>query len=218
LERIRETNFPVNVVPPVAAMFEGIAPYQGESLRSQYASIAQAAKDPEFMLSLRLKNPGAHALLRNTCSITRLQGSSKINVVPAEASAELDCRLLPDQNPEEFFEQLRQIINDDAISIEKIMGFTPASSRTDTPLFKAIEKVVEARHDARVVPTVAGGFTDSHFFRDMGITSYGYSPFVFGGSEATGIHGNDERISINNVEQGVATFFQLLQDFAVRPQ
>jgi acetylornithine deacetylase/succinyl-diaminopimelate desuccinylase-like protein len=147
-----------------------------------------------------------------------LQGSSKINVVPAEASAELDCRLLPDQNPEEFFDQLRQIINDDAISIEKIMGFTPASSRTDTPLFKAIEKLVEERHDARVVPTVAGGFTDSHFFRDMGITSYGYSPFVFGSSEATGIHGNDERISISNVEQGVATFYQLLQDFAVRPQ
>lgn len=218
LERIRETNFPVNVVPPVAAMFEGIAPYQGEGLRSQYASIAQAAKHPEFMLSLRLKNPGAHALLRNTCSITRLQGSSKINVVPAEASAELDCRLLPDQNPEEFFDQLRQIINDDAISIEKIMGFTPASSRTDTPLFKAIEKLAEERHDARVVPTVAGGFTDSHFFRDMGITSYGYSPFVFGSSEATGIHGNDERISISNVEQGVATFYQLLQDFAVRPQ
>jgi acetylornithine deacetylase/succinyl-diaminopimelate desuccinylase-like protein len=52
----------------------------------------------------------------------------------------------------------------------------------------------------------------------MGITSYGYSPFVFGSSEATGIHGNDERISISNVEQGVATFYQLLQDFAVRPQ
>lgn len=218
LERVRETNFPVNVVPPVAAMFEGIAPYQDEALRSQYASIAQAAKDPEFLLSLRLKNPGAHALLRNTCSITRLQGSSKINVVPAEASAELDCRLLPDQNPEEFFIQLRQIINDDAISIEKIMGFTPASSRTDTPLFKAIEKIVEERHDARVVPTVAGGFTDSHFFRDLGITSYGYSPFIFGASEATGIHGNDERISISNVEQGVETFYQLLQDFAVHQQ
>lgn len=218
LELIRDTNFPVNVVPPVAAMFEGLAPYQGESLESQYANITQAARDPEFLLSLRLKNPGAHALLRNTCSITRLQGSSKINVVPAEASAELDCRLLPDQNPDEFLGQLRQIINDDAISIEKIMGFTPASSRTDTPLFEAIEKVVEERHDARVVPTVAGGFTDSHFFRDMGITSYGYSPFIFGGLEATGIHGNDERISVRNVEQGVETFYRLLLDFAVHQQ
>ncbi len=216
LERIRETNFPVNVVPPVAAMFEGLAPYQGDSLRGQYANIAEAAQDSDFLLSLRLQNPSAHALLRNTCSITRLQGSSKINVVPAEASAELDCRLLPDQNPEEFFNQLTQIINDDAIRIEKLMGFTPASSRTDTPLFAAIEKVAGERHDARVVPTVAGGFTDSHFFRDMGITSYGYSPFVFGASEATGIHGNDERISIRNVEEGVEAFYELLQTFAVR--
>ena len=197
-------------------MFEGLAPYQGDSLRGQYANIAEAAQDSEFLLSLRLQNPSAHALLRNTCSITRLQGSSKINVVPAEASAELDCRLLPDQNPEEFFNQLTQIINDDAIRIEKLMGFTPASSRTDTPLFAAIEKVAGERHDARVVPTVAGGFTDSHFFRDMGITSYGYSPFVFGASEATGIHGNDERISVRNVEEGVEAFYELLQTFAVR--
>jgi acetylornithine deacetylase/succinyl-diaminopimelate desuccinylase-like protein len=216
LERIRQTDFPVNVVPPVAAMFEGLAPYQGAATQGQYASIAQAAKDPEFILSLRLKNPSAHALLRNTCSITRLQGSSKINVVPAEASAELDCRLLPDQNPDQFMAELQQIINDDAVTIEKIMGFTPATSRTDTPLFKAIEKVVEERHDARLVPTVAGGFTDSHFFRDLGITSYGYSPFVFGATELTGIHGNDERISITNVKQGVETMFQLLEAFAVQ--
>ena len=88
-----------------------------------------------IIFSLRLQNRGAHALLRNTCSITRLIGSSKINVVPAESSAELDCRLLPDQDPEQFLTQLRQIINDEQIVIEKIMGFTPANSRTDTPLF-----------------------------------------------------------------------------------
>ena len=127
LERVRQTEFPVNVVPAVAAMFEGLAPYQDTANRGQYASIAQAANDSNYLLSLRLQNPGAHALLRNTCSITRLIGSSKINVVPAESSAELDCRLLPDQDPEQFLTQLRQIINDDQIVIEKIMGFTPAT-------------------------------------------------------------------------------------------
>ncbi|NCF34070.1 MAG: M20/M25/M40 family metallo-hydrolase [Proteobacteria bacterium] len=216
LERIRQTDFPVNVVPAVAAMFEGLAPYQDDATRGRYASIAQAAQDPNFMFGLRLENPGAHALLRNTCSITRLQGSSKINVVPAEASAELDWRLLPDQNPEQFLSELRQIINDERITIEKIMGFTPAISRTDTPLYQAIETVVSERYGAQLVPTVAGGFTDSHFFRDLGITSYGYSPFMFASSEFTGVHGNNERISVRNVTEGVETLYQLLQEFTVR--
>ena len=216
LERVRQTEFPVNVVPAVAAMFEGLAPYQDARNRSQYAGIAQAANDPNYLLGLRLQNPGAHALLRNTCSITRLSGSSKINVVPAEASAELDCRLLPDQNPQQFLVELSQIINDDQIFIEKIMGFTPATSRTDTPLYRVIAKVAEEQHGAELIPTVAGGFTDSHFFRDLGITSYGYSPFVFAPAEFTGVHGNNERISVDNVTQGVATLYQLLTEFAVR--
>ena len=216
LERVRQTEFPVNVVPAVAAMFEGLAPYQDTANRGQYASIAQAANDSNYLLSLRLQNPGAHALLRNTCSITRLIGSSKINVVPAESSAELDCRLLPDQDPEQFLTQLRQIINDEQIVIEKIMGFTPANSRTDTPLFRALENVAREQHGAQLIPTVAGGFTDSHFFRDLGITSYGYSPFVFTPSEFTGVHGNNERISVENVTEGVVTFYKLLQEFTVR--
>ena len=216
LERIRETDFPVNIVPAVAAMFEGLAPYQDEGKRNRYANIAQAANDSNFLLGLRLENPGAHALLRNTCSITRLQGSGKINVVPAEASAELDCRLLPDQSPEEFLKELRHIINDENIAIEKIMGFTPATSRTDTPLFRAIQKIAEERHGAQLVPTVAGGFTDSHFFRDLGITSYGYSPFIFEASEATGVHGNNERISVSNITNGVESFYQLLEEFTVQ--
>ena len=97
------------------------------------------------------------------------------------------------------------------------MGFTPATSRTDTPLFKAIQTVAGKRHDAQLVPTVAGGFTDSHFFRDLGITSYGYSPFIFAVSEFTGVHGNNERISVNNVTQGVETLYQLLEEFVVKP-
>ena len=67
-----------------------------------------------------------------------------------------------------------------------------------------------------MIPTVAGGFTDSHFFRDLGITSYGYSPFVFAPSELTGVHGNNERVSVENVTEGVVTLYQLLTEFTVR--
>jgi acetylornithine deacetylase/succinyl-diaminopimelate desuccinylase-like protein len=142
-----------------------------------------------------------------------LEGSAKINVIPAETHAELDCRLLPDQDPAAFLAELETIISDGHISIEQIMGFTPAVSKTETPLFKVIRRVSREYYGAEVVPTVSGGFTDSHFFRDIGITSYGYSPFSFTVAEFSGVHGNDERVSVDNVVNGVKLYFQLLQAF-----
>ena len=141
LKRVSETEFPVRVIDPVATMFEGLAPYQTAAGQPAVPNIREAVNDTNYLLGLKLQNPGGHALLRNTCSITTLEGSSKINVVPAEAHAELDCRLLPDQDPEAFLQQLTDIINDRHISIEKIMGFTPAVSRTDTPCLKRLKKL-----------------------------------------------------------------------------
>lgn len=217
LKRVSETEFPVRVIEPVATMFEGLAPYQLAIGQPAVPNIRDVVNDSDYLLEMKLRNPGGHALLRNTCSITTLQGSSKINVVPAEAHAELDCRLLPDQDPEVFLQELTAIINDPRITIHKIMGFTPAVSRTDTPLFEVLEKVADEVFGATVIPTVAGGFTDSHFFRDLGITSYGYSPFAFAPREFSGVHGNDERLAVDQLRRGVKIYYNVLRRFTARP-
>jgi acetylornithine deacetylase/succinyl-diaminopimelate desuccinylase-like protein len=174
-------------------------------------------KDRDTLLRLQLEDPFLHALTRNTCSITILEGSAKINVVPPEASAQLDCRLLPDQDPVAFVETLRGIINDPAIDIERIMGFTPAVSPTDTDLYRAITQVVKRRFPkAAVVPTVQTGFTDSHFFRDLGITSYGFEPSLIPVADESGVHGNDERISVENVKRSTVMMLEIVQAVVYR--
>ena len=213
--RIASNPFPPRVVPAVGEMLRGMAPLQEESLTKAFADPQAAIRDDAFMRTLQLENPGLHALLRNTCSITRLEGSAKINVVPSEAWAELDCRLLPDQDPEAFVADLAAIIGDDHVRIDRILGFTPAVSSTDTELFRAIVKT-SAKYfpGARVIPSVSGGFTDSHFFRDKGIVSYGYSPFVITTAERRGVHGNNERISVQNMEQGTRVMIDLVRELA----
>ena len=132
----------------------------------------------------------------------------------AEAIIELDCRLLPDQNPEQFIEELSVIINDPQVNIEKIMGFTPAVSTPDNPLYRLIEDISEQHFPGSVVvPGVTTGFTDSHFFRDLGIVSYGYAPFVIPRADSRGVHGNNERISVANMEQGTEVMIDLLMQF-----
>ena len=192
-------------------MLEAVAPFQKDERGAQFANAAAAIKDPEFMQRMQLDDPGIHALLRNTCSITRLEGSSKINVVPPQASAELDCRLLPDQDPQAFIAELTSIISDENVQIETLMSFTPAISRAGNEVYRAIEAESQASFAAQVIPTVSGGFTDSHFFRDLGITAYGYSPFVFVPEEMRGVHGNNERVSVENVVRGAAVMTRLLE-------
>lgn len=214
-DRVAQTGFPPRVIPAVQAMFEGMAPYQPEELRGRYASIAAAISDDEFMRYLQLTNPGAHALLRNTCSITRLSGSDKINVVPTEAAMELDCRLLPDQDQAAFVEELAVIVNDPNVTIETLMAFTPAVSSSDSALYTLIASLLAERYPAAaVVPGVSTGFTDSHFFRDMGIASYGFGAFVITLADRRGVHGNDERIGIETLVEGTDFMIDLVERFA----
>jgi len=129
---------------------------------------------------------------------------------------ELDCRLLPDQDLDQFQRDLTQLIADPNISIERIMGFSPAISAIDTPLFEHIKAVTSQHYPgSKVIPSVSTGFTDSHFFRDLGIASYGFGPFVAKPEDFNGIHGNDEKISIDNMIGGTQILRDLLESFAV---
>ena len=179
------------------------------------ADMSKAIENEPFMLSLQSEEPWRAALLSNTCSLTTLQGSNKINVVPPTAALELDCRLLPDQDPEVFVRNLEVIINDSNIEITRIMGFTPAVSSQDTPLFAAIHKAVSLTFEKAVlIPSVSTGFTDSHFFRDVDIVSYGFAPFLFPQGEISGVHGNNERVSTENLKTATKILTDFLFEFA----
>jgi acetylornithine deacetylase/succinyl-diaminopimelate desuccinylase-like protein len=215
LERLRTQPFAPRVVAPVARMFAGIADHTGGEWAAPFADIRRAVADPAFLARLQEAKPHLHALLRNTCSITVLAGSSKVNVVPPTASAELDCRILPDEDTDAFLAAVAARVADEAIRIEPTLGFAAAASPVDTPLFALLAEVSTAQYPgAAVVPTVAGGFTDSHFFRERGIVSYGYAPFVIPEADIAGVHGNDERIGIETFERGVEMMSTIVRRFA----
>ena len=212
LNRLRENPFPPRIVPAVDEMFEGMAAAASGEWADAYADIATAVKEPGFLDKLQVHSSFLHALTRDACSLTRMQGSSKINVVPPEAWAEIDCRILPDRPSEIFVDEMREMLKDTGVEIEVIMAFTPAVTSTETQLFKAIEAVTAERHPgSRVMPAVATGFTDSHFTRDLGIASYGFDPIVIPASEWDGIHGNNERVSVAAFKRGVSDHLAIVE-------
>ena len=201
---LRANPFEPRIVPAVDLMFQSLSLSASPEWEEAFSNMSAAVKDPALLEKLQGYSAFLHALTRDTCSMTRLGASNKINVVPPEAWAEIDCRILPDRPSEIFVDEMRELIRETGVEIEVIMAFTPAVSPTDTELYRAIEAVTAERHPgSRVMPSVASGFTDSHFTRDLGIPSYGFDPIIVPESEFSRIHGNDERINVAAFKRGV---------------
>jgi acetylornithine deacetylase/succinyl-diaminopimelate desuccinylase-like protein len=216
LDRLRTYEFAPRIIPAVDAYFKGLAPNAGP-WQSAFQDMAKTVQDRNTLLKLQADAPGAAALTRNTCSITMLEASNKVNVVPPEATAQIDCRTLPDQDHAAFIAELAAVINDPAIRIEKTLGFTPAVSPQDNAVYRAMVDVTRKHFpQAAIIPSVSTGFTDSHFFRDLGIPSYGYAPFLIPADQEGGLHGNNERMSEANARRGTAVMLEIVQRIVQR--
>jgi len=216
LYRLQTYEFAPRIIPAVDAYFKGIAVAAAPQWKDAFSNMEKTVQDPNLLLRLQAEYPELAALTRNTCSITMLTGSPKVNVVPPQAEAQLDCRLLPDQDVPAFKRELSAALNDPQITIDQLLGFTPAVSSTDTPLYRAIATVTRQHYPAAaVVPSVSTGFTDSHYFRDHGIAAYGFAPFLIPQADESGVHGNNERISVENVRTGTQMMVEIVKAVAV---
>ena len=180
-------------------------------LREKNRDLRASLTDPTFANEFS-KSIFNNAQVRNTIAVTMLEGSSKVNVIPPEAVAQLDVRLLPNQNPDEFLKILRAVISDDSLKVERTMSFPPSSSPPEGELPNAIRQVA-AKYDPGVTHTIAvgNGFTDCHFFREKGVPCYGFQPYRIRANDPTGFHGNNERMSVENIKFGTAFMFDLVK-------
>jgi len=215
MNRILDWQTPVKLLPAVEQFFKDIAPLQPEPLRSQFANIADSLKGPAFVKSLSSQRD-YNFLLRNTISITMLSGSKQTNVIPNNATCNLDVRLLPGEAPEDFLKALTAVIADPSIKIENINRFKPPnSSATNTELFSLISRKTKENHPSAVITTkMLSGYTESQLYRQLGITAYGWAPFYTTVEEDEGVHGNNERISVKNVRQGTREFYEVVRDIS----
>lgn len=213
LNTLLENPFPPRIIPPVDEYFASLAESTSDEWSPYYANMSLAIQDADFMQRLHEQRAGHHALTRDTCSMTRFEGSSKINVIPPEAWAELDCRILPDKPSAQFVSEMETLIGHTGVTVDVIMAFTPAISSTNSRLFEAIRNVTGELHPgSRVIPSVSTGFTDSHFTRDLGIISYGFNPMITDDGEHTGVHGNDERVPEAAFRRGVSDFYAVIRN------
>lgn len=215
LARVVAWETPIQILPDVEKFFRDIAGQEPPERQEQFRNLRQAIQDPKFRAWLT-GDVQYNYLLRNTVSLTVLRGSNQTNVIPGEAVAHLDVRLLPGEDPSDFLKQLRAVLADDTLEIEPLQKFRRAnSSPTDNDLFHAIEEVVHRHFPGAVVTwRLLSGYTESQLFRELGIASYGFSPFLLDRAEEATVHGNNERVSLENLRRGLRLYYEVVERLA----
>ena len=205
---------PVEVGSVVAGYYAALASHDEEHAR-QLRQLARSLDDDEFY-DWFMSDPAAAALVRNTIAPTVISAGTKTNVVPAEASAEVDARLLPGHDCDRFLSEVRGKIGSADVRVEALPTAFPSSqSPLDNPLTAAIESLAEQEPtDAVVLSGLLAGFTDSHYFREQGIHAYGFSPIVVTADERKRMHGPNERVGVQAIQDAVRRMSILIQKVA----
>jgi acetylornithine deacetylase/succinyl-diaminopimelate desuccinylase-like protein len=212
LDRIRRVESPLRVSEEVAQMFRSLAPIAADWDRAGYMDLKETLASDEGFRRRFLGSPSQNALVRNTVSITVLEGAPKVNVAPRVARAELDARLLPGESCEAFAGSLAGLISDPSVEISELLSFPARASSADSPLFRAIERVA-ANQDTPglVVPRMISGFTDAHWFRDLGIVAYGFVPRSLTAEELGRVHGPDERVRVKTLDESIRLTVEVIR-------
>ena len=163
--------------------------------------------------------PYYYSLLRTSVVPTVMDAGFRKNVIPSEASAILDIRMLPDEDVDGFYLKLAEVIDDPRVEVVPEPIYRPAGtpSAIDNEMFQSIESAAGQMYpDATVLPTMLTGATDMAQVRAKGTASYG-----FGGSSTMedltggrGAHGDDERISEESMKQLVQFLWHIIIDIA----
>jgi acetylornithine deacetylase/succinyl-diaminopimelate desuccinylase-like protein len=214
LDRIVAYQTPVRLTPAVDRFFKAQAHDQTGQAKAWLSNAAAALRTKRGRAWL-LSEPERNALLRNTITPTVLKGSEKTNIIPQEASVELDIRLLPDEDTLAFRRTLERLIADPRIELESIGDMAPRyDAPLDTEMFKALERVAGRMLPGVPVATpVSAGATDRPYWAAAGVICYGIDPWLVELEESRhSVHGNNERLSVENIEFGLKLYVDAIAE------
>ena len=213
LHRLLEKQPPIRITKIFADAMESLAPLEPSPASFQLAHLEEPGVANAAMAGV-LSPYSVQALMRDTISLTMLNAGVKVNVVPTVAEAGLDCRLLPGTDAGAFMKRLRDLLGPGDFTIDYIQRPDDARpSPSAGEAWDAIKQVVASDfEDARVVPWMTTGGTDSRFIRAKGVPAYGFVPVILSDDELSRIHGDDERLSIENLNRGIKATYDLTMD------
>ena len=217
LARLPKFAFPVALNPTTRAFFEQTAKVEKPEIAAAMRAIVANPGDTAAAAFLS-RDPRYASMLRTTCVATRLMGGHAYNALPQTATANVNCRMVPTSSSAEVRATLARVIADTGIKITNTQPTEPDFPKSTLPIdptvLAATTEITKSMFgDIPVVPTMSTGATDSHYFRAVGIPSYGISG-IFSTPGETNAHGRDEKLRVKSYYDGLEFLDQLVRRLA----
>ncbi|MGI8927512.1 MAG: M20/M25/M40 family metallo-hydrolase [Tepidiformaceae bacterium] len=201
LERVAGWQHALRVTPLMRAHAEAVA----------RTGMLQGSDD-ETVLKAAERSPSLRARLSNTVALTTINTGIKVNVIPAVATATLDCRLLPDVDADAFLDELKGVVADERVSYEVTNRYEGGESSIDSEFARVVREVIgEMVEGSHLAPELTSGFTDSRIYRRRGVPAYGFVPCLVDPDDLAGVHGHNERLSIDNLRLGIQVLYEVVR-------
>ena len=175
------------------------------------AAMRAILQDPQDTAAIGVlsRDTRLNSMLRTTCVATLLEGGHASNALPQRASANVNCRVHPDDDPAEVRRTLERVAATPTLTVTGGRAATSPTSPLTPEILSAIEEAAESMWPGvPVIPTMGTGATDGRYFRMQGIPTYGVSGLFYG---ETGSHGMNERIPVQSFYEGQEFIYRLVR-------
>jgi acetylornithine deacetylase/succinyl-diaminopimelate desuccinylase-like protein len=214
LERFGRHEFPPRLNEVTRAYFSRAAASEPDTIAARMRMVAEAG-DTTAMRRLSEGSPWLSSILRTTCVATRLDGGLANNALPQTAGANINCRMLPDERPEDVLATIRGVVADTGVHLTVTSPAVPSPpSPLDPEVLEPIDSITAAMWPgAAVVPSMDAGASDGLFLRNAGMPVYGVSGVPLDYDDIRW-HGRDERIRVSAFYQGLEFTARLVRALA----
>ena len=215
LVRIGQYKFTPELSELTRAYFTAAARYEGPEIAAAMRAFAADPADSKAIEVLRA-NPATIGKIGTTCVVTMIGGGHAFNALPQRATANINCRIFPGHPRAQIMEELRRVAADPAVQFKDV---TEGSVATDASPIRpdVVDAITKAIHlgypGVPVFPTMSAGASDSMWFRNEHIPSYGASPLFIKDSDRFS-HGLNERIPVGDVRPSMAYLLSLFTDLS----
>ncbi|MBI3669182.1 MAG: M20/M25/M40 family metallo-hydrolase [Acidobacteria bacterium] len=201
----------------VRRYFEQLSKIEDSDTAKWMRALEQPERADHAARWLSEASPMWNSMLRDSIAPTMLRGGIRANVVPSEARATLNIRLLPGDTIDALLADLTKLVNDPQIrfEIEPDAGMPAPPSSIENELYRTMERVsLQAFPGAIVLPFLSTGATDSAQLRLHNVEAYGLFPFPLTEEDAQRLHADDERIPLDSFRKGIDFLYRVVEEFA----
>jgi carboxypeptidase PM20D1 len=215
LVRIGQYKFKPELNELTRAYFTAAARYEAPEIAAAMRAFAADPNDQKAIAVLRA-NPATIGKIGTTCVATMISGGHAFNALPQRATANINCRIFPGHPRAQIMEELQQVAADPAVQFTDVSQGSIATDASPirADVVDAITKAIHLGYPAvPVFPTMSAGASDSMWFRNQRIPSYGVSPLFIKDSDRFS-HGLNERIAVGNIRPAVDYMLSVFTDLS----